>query len=179
MNGGPAGGKQIVHGEQKPSQDAVELQRILEASAPELVKQMSRKKREELASILALRQTTVTYSHSGPLPSPEDLRKYDSVAPGTAERIITMAENQQNHRIGLEKHAVTEQLRQSHLGQRYGLVVTISMIVASFILILCGHDTAGASLGGSTIAALAAVFVIGKKAQEKDLTEKQSVKKKG
>ncbi len=89
-----------------------------------------------------------------------------------------MAEKQQNHRIGLEKHAVTEQLRQSHLGQKYGLVVTISMIVASFILILCGHDIAGASLGGSTIAALAAVFVIGKKAQEKDLTEKQSVKKK-
>ena len=37
-------------------------------------------------------------AHSGPLPDPSSLQKYNDVLPGAAERIIHMAEQQQGHR---------------------------------------------------------------------------------
>lgn len=36
--------------------------------------------------------------HSGPLPDPATLERYDLLVPGTAERIIRMAEEQSAHR---------------------------------------------------------------------------------
>ncbi|MCA8037114.1 DUF2335 domain-containing protein [Burkholderia arboris] len=43
-----------------------------------------------------------TKFHHGPLPSPEVLRDYDLMIPGSAERIIQMAERQAEHRQELE-----------------------------------------------------------------------------
>ena len=42
-------------------------------------------------------QETVTI-HAGPLPPPEILREYDQALPGLADRIVSMAEGQANHR---------------------------------------------------------------------------------
>ncbi len=42
-------------------------------------------------------------SHSGPLPPPEDLAHYDAICPGAADRIITMAESNMEHRQSMEK----------------------------------------------------------------------------
>ena len=39
---------------------------------------------------------------SGPLPLPSELREYEAILPGAAERIFTMAENEQSHRIRRE-----------------------------------------------------------------------------
>lgn len=36
--------------------------------------------------------------YSGPIPSANELKKYEDVLPGAAERIIAMAENQSRHR---------------------------------------------------------------------------------
>lgn len=51
--------------------------------------------------IIAARQ-----QFSGPLPPPDMLLKYNDIVPDGAERIIVMAEKQQNHRIYLEKLVV-------------------------------------------------------------------------
>ena len=45
-------------------------------------------------------------THSGPLPAPEDLAHYDAICPGAANRIITMAENNMEHRQSMEKTLV-------------------------------------------------------------------------
>jgi uncharacterized membrane protein len=48
-------------------------------------------------------KTELSYSvHSGPLPPPEDLAKYNMIVPDAAERILRMAEKQQAHRMELE-----------------------------------------------------------------------------
>ena len=48
--------------------------------------------------------------HTGPLPTPEDLQQYDLILPGAAERIINMAEIEQQHRHDLERKATTSEL---------------------------------------------------------------------
>lgn len=119
-----------------------------------------------------MRQTTVSYSHSGPLPSPDELKKYDGVVDGCAERIVKMAEKQQDHRMSLEKLAVSEQLTQSGRGQHYALACAIVLIIASFIAIMYDHDVAGGCLGGTTLVALVTVFITGKVMQADDLKKK-------
>ena len=37
--------------------------------------------------------------YTGPLPPPEQLRKYDIIQTGFADRIVTMAENEQKNRL--------------------------------------------------------------------------------
>jgi len=40
-------------------------------------------------------------SWAGPLPLPNVLREYDSIVPNAADRIIKMAEKQEDHRISI------------------------------------------------------------------------------
>lgn len=48
----------------------------------------------------------VAKHHSGPLPAPEDLARYEQLLPGAAERIIAMAELEQKHRVTMERDAM-------------------------------------------------------------------------
>ncbi len=43
---------------------------------------------------------------SGPLPPPQVLGQYDEILPGAAERILRMAEKQQDHRIGADQSGI-------------------------------------------------------------------------
>ena len=44
--------------------------------------------------------------HQGPLPSPDQLAKYEEYIPGSAERIIKMAENAHNHAYEIDKETL-------------------------------------------------------------------------
>jgi len=110
--------------------------------------------------------------YSGPLPRPEDLAKYEQVLPGSADRIIRMAEQQATHRQNLEKLVV-----ESNTGiQKWGLVcafvIALSAIVGGVLLSLKGMSGAGLASIIGALAALVGVFVYGKSAQRKELREK-------
>lgn len=48
---------------------------------------------------------------SGPLPPPEVLEKYNAIEPGSANRIIRMAESQAQHRQSLERTVIESRTR--------------------------------------------------------------------
>jgi len=54
--------------------------------------------------------------HSGPLPHPEILSGYEKVLPGSADRILKMAEKQQDHRISNENKLVDAENQSRLLG---------------------------------------------------------------
>jgi uncharacterized membrane protein len=88
----------------------------------------NRKKREQIVTVVGQQLT----AHIGPLPSPETLRQYEDLLPGTAERIISMAERQSAHRIDLESTVVREQLKDSKRGQFIGLVIALAFLEPLF-----------------------------------------------
>jgi hypothetical protein len=49
----------------------------------------------------------VVASCEGPIPAPSILRSYDEIVPGAAERIIAMAEREQEHRHAWERGALS------------------------------------------------------------------------
>lgn len=150
------------------SQEAVPLEILEEVNAinPDLLKNLSAEKKKQLASTVFMMQMR---SHSGPLPSPDTFDGYERVLPGAAERILVMAEKQQDHRMDLEKKHLLEQLFQSKLGQIFGLIIAVVCISVGAFLVMNGHETAGIILFGSTLIGLVTIFVIGKKSQ----TEKE------
>src|SRR3989344_3489230 len=81
--------------------------------------------------------------HSGPLPAPETLQKYNQILPGLADRIVKMAENQSIHRQKLESRVVWFDGFRSTLGLFFGFAIAIGGIVAGAYLIANGHSAEG------------------------------------
>lgn len=111
----------------------------------------------------ALHQNVQLALRSGPLPPPADLKAYETILPGAAERILSMAEKQSAHRQGLESRAIYVEGRNSLLGIMAGWFLgTLGLLVGGFS-IYAGHDVAGATIGGISLASLVGTFIYGTK----------------
>lgn len=110
---------------------------------------------------------------SGPIPPPEILKGYGEAINNGAERIVTMAEKQSDHRIQLEDHAIREELKQSRLGQTFGFILGLVGMGLATTLAMFGHETIAGIFGTTTIIGLVTVFVLGKKSQQKNLSGKR------
>ncbi len=111
---------------------------------------------------------------SGPLPPPEVLAQYNEIVPGAAERILKMAEEQSAHRRRLEDKTISAQLHESGRGQWMALIVTLEFPGGSLWITHDGYPAVGATLSSATVVSLATVFILGKRAQQKDLEQKRS-----
>lgn len=112
---------------------------------------------------LTVEQQVSHQQYSGPIPPPSMLSDYDKVKVGFAERIVSMAEKEQEHRNVLEFTAINGAITKDKRSQNYALccVLFISMLCGT--LIYTGHDSAGAFLGGSTLVGLTALFITGRR----------------
>jgi uncharacterized membrane protein len=114
--------------------------------------------------------TKSSYVFSGPIPPPEILKGYNEVVKDGAERIIVMAEKQSDHRMQLENHAV----RESGRGQIFAFILALVGMGITLISLKWGFEVVAGIFGSTTIVGLVSVFVLGKKAQQKDLSGKNS-----
>lgn len=114
----------------------------------------------------------VQRSFSGPLPPPEVLEKFNEVVPGSAERIIKMAEDQFIHRSGLENKVIDSDIVTSKRGQILGFVIAIVGLVVSLVAIINGSQLAGSVIGGGTLASLVGVFMYGSRIRSRERESK-------
>lgn len=98
-------------------------------------------------------------SFRGPIPPPQLLAEYNKVIPNAAERILTMAESQQNHRQYMEKSVIDADSRQSDRGLILGFVVVMVLGIGGIILIANGHSVEGLAGVLLPISTLAGVFI--------------------
>jgi uncharacterized membrane protein len=103
------------------------------------------------------------HRHSGPLPPPEVLQGYENITPGFADRIVTMAEKQAQHRQELEKIAYKSESRNSFTGVIMAGVVVVSITISA---ILTGNAILGGILGSAGLAGLAGTFIYGTRVQQ-------------
>ena len=101
--------------------------------------------------------TIVSHSWTGPLPSPNDFQHYNNILPGAAERILAMAEREEDHRHSLEHREATRSL----IGLIFGFTTAISALIAGAGLVFTGHGLAGTIIVGVDLVALTGVFVYG------------------
>jgi len=113
--------------------------------------------------------------YSGPLPPPEMLLKYNSIVPGLAERIVSMVEQQQEHRHDLEKKVVYANERRAHIGQSLAFGIAILGIVAGVYLTMNDKSAEGLASIITPLATIAGIFVYGRITQRKELAAKDRV----
>ena len=66
---------------------------------------------------------TASLVWQGPIPPAHEMEHYERVMPGSANRILAMAESQIGHRQQLETTVVKGNIESERRGQRYGLAV--------------------------------------------------------
>lgn len=161
----------------KARQKAEELVR---AHQPELLNlpQEQRQKVIELVGKMGAQSVTVARAemqmHSGPLPSASELARYNDLIPNGAERIMVMAEKQLDHRVQIETTVINSEQKQATRGQIFGFLLVGALIVAGTVLGLHGQSIPAAAVFTTTILSVAGAFVLGRKAQERNLDEKRS-----
>jgi len=119
------------------------------------------------------RPTLVAYaegqiSYSGPAPLPSILRGYEEIVPGSAARILEQVNRQTDHRIDLENRVVNSDIARSKLGLWLGFFLSAMSIGGGCVVAGFGHDTAGAFIATTGVAALATVFVHGTNARRRE-----------
>ncbi|MBD5306089.1 MAG: DUF2335 domain-containing protein [Bacteroides sp.] len=138
----------------KPSAEQPEENNTLSTSSNNVsVSDISYSPPSEDGAILTRIQRTEIIS--GPLPHPDLLREYDKIIENAPERIMVMAEKQQDSRIEGEKEdrkAVTR-------GQWMGLTVIILILGLVTLFVFTGHETAAYILLGIGVATIVTAFL--------------------
>lgn len=120
-------------------------------------------KREKLTQLLLISQ-----HHSGPLPPPLHLEKYNQIIPNGAERLMQAVEKEGEHRREMQRKVISNDIIQSYIGQVMGFVIAIAFLGVSAYLITKGHNNVvSAVLGSMGLVGLVSVFVIGRKFNQK------------
>ena len=134
----------------------------------EILGRLPENEREVLSEALFVRQEMF----AGPLPHPQSFKEYEEVLPGSADRILKMAEKQQEHRSILERSVVENNNRIAVRGQIFGFIVFILGIAAGVFFVLQGMKVFGGIFLTSTMVTLVGLFITGKVEIGKDLKEK-------
>ena len=92
-----------------------------------------------------VREEILSAQYSGPLPPPSSFREYDKVLPGSADRILKMAENEQNGRREWDKAALDGALKENTRGQYLGAVLSVIFAVVALILALLEREPAASA----------------------------------
>ena len=106
--------------------------------------------------------------YSGPLPDPETLGKYDLVVPGSAERIIRMAEEEAKARRDNERKSIVHSITLTYLGIIFAFFSVI--IISWLVWYAIAHEfgTVGASIAVGCIAAVAGVFIFFRRSKKRE-----------
>jgi uncharacterized membrane protein len=113
-------------------------------------------------------------SYRGPIPTPQDLEYYERVHPGLANRIMTMAENQSEHRQTLEKSVVKTNNFSQILGQIFGFIICTGAITGGIYLALKDKKFEGLGTIITTILSFGGIYIYGKRTQSKELESKKN-----
>lgn len=113
---------------------------------------------------------------SGPLPPPNVLEYYEKILPGSAERILKMAEEQSRHRRSLEEKVINSDISNSKHGLLFGFFIGIVAFSTTILLAYFGYPISGVIVGLGYITSLVGVFVYGSKSRKQERLERQQSK---
>jgi uncharacterized membrane protein len=100
---------------------------------------------------------------SGGLPAATELERLEKLAPGTTDRMLRLAEQQQKHRHDWENTALSIHAEERKRSNLYAFLFSVAALICSFGLGYMGQPTAASVIGGGTIATVVTAFVVGSK----------------
>lgn len=117
---------------------------------------------KEQRNILSRGMFAMQQSYSGPLPPAKEFKGYQEVLPDAPERILSMAEKNQEFRMKITEKSEKHEFIRTTIGQIFGFIIALTFGAGSVSLGLEGHDALAAILGGTTVVSLGIIFVLNK-----------------
>lgn len=145
-----------------PGTDVVEddynLEEEIDRQVGDLVPQKSRGEVvKRLTSIM------VAEMFSGPIAHPRHLRQYEEILPGSADRIIKMAEDRNQHHISMDQKLSDAEIADRKLGMIIGGSLFASLVVAAFLIALTTNSpTLAAIFMGAAVIGGVGLFIKGR-----------------
>lgn len=96
---------------------------------------------------------------SGPLPPPAALEQFERSAPGAADRILGMAEREEDHRHSQESAMLRSDVQARTRGQWMAFLVALVIIIGGIWLIYKGKQWEGLVAVLTPLATLVGIFV--------------------
>lgn len=119
----------------------------------------------------AARLVSVVASFSGPMPPPNVLAAYDNLIPGSADRILSMAEREQAFRHKVTESAVAGSGESETSQRRYAFAVVVVMVAAALACVVMDAPQVAVVLGGGTLLGLVTVFLGGRYIEQRQAGE--------
>ena len=114
-------------------------------------------------------EMTLTQKVESTLPLASEIKGYDDVLPGSADRILSMIEKQSHHRQEMAKRAIEIESRNSFWSLIFAFTFAMSVLGSSVYLILTDHPEAAALVGAGGLGAAIGSFVqIQKRNKDRD-----------
>ena len=139
-----------------------ELQELNEKDLPELAEILNTlppDKQQGIIKEIQMLSAVKQESFSGPLPHPQILRGYEDIKEGFAERILRMAEKEQDHRFECDDKMIDATISANKRGHWMGLIIAIVFAGIAGVLGFIGQTTVASIIGGLDIVSLVTVFV--------------------
>lgn len=100
-------------------------------------------------------EASVTQTITSPLPLASEIKGYEQILPGSADRILSMVEKESEHRREMERRALELEGRDSALSLKITFAVALLLIASIVGLVLGGYTQGAGILAGSSIISVA------------------------
>ena len=94
----------------------------------------------------------------GPLPPASEFSKYEQALPGTAERILSIAEKEVEHRHKNEDKLINQAVKQSSSGQILAFILSILSLAAVGLSVVFNQPVASIAPAIIAITGLVSIF---------------------
>lgn len=111
----------------------------------------------EHTAIMAARMALSMYQ--GPVPRADELAKYNQIEAGMANRLVTMAENEQKHNHQMEQTYASNIMKVTIRAQVFAFIVAMIGMGSATFLTMMGHPTVGGITGGTSLIILVLAFL--------------------
>lgn len=148
-----------------PLKDIVEQEESVSESESQVLEEIKAELDDLRVNQKKILKVTRTISHEGPLPPPNQLAGYESILEGSANRIISMAENDLQHIQWVQKANVLIDAASTIGGLIAGFAIAIYGIKIGADLISSDKVIEGSIIGTVSIVGLVWVFIKGKSSE--------------
>jgi uncharacterized membrane protein len=98
----------------------------------------------------------VAETYQGPIPPAKEMAAHENVLPGAADRILRMAEKEQDHEHHVRSRIVGAEIGLRFLGQALAMLALILMLILAAYFASLGHAAIGATFAGVIIVVVCA-----------------------
>ncbi len=124
--------------------------------------------------VLAASRRTEQFLYSAPIPPPQIVAGWEQVLTGSADRILSLTENQSKHRQGLEDRVVDSNIKNEGRGQLLAFIFCIIVVLSGTFLIYSGKSAEGLVALCAAMVVPAGLFIYAKVQGKQELDSKKA-----